>query len=144
MVEHALDLVGGQRRGESEGVASEPSPARVWGGAEIGSLLQQATDALDLGLLVLAPTGRIVYYNRAYARLRGLAPGALLGQPVEALDRRRRVRELLRTGTLPPERGFHDERRTHRETIVPLWEAGRLRGVVVAVSPVLLSIESGA
>jgi len=144
MVEHALDLVGGQRRGESEGVASEPIPARVWGGADIGSLLQQATDALDLGLLVLAPTGRIVYYNRAYARLRGLAPGALLGQPVEALDRRRRVRELLRTGTLPPERGIPDERRTHRETIVPLWEAGRLRGVVVAVSPVLLSIESGA
>lgn len=144
MVEHALDWVGGQGRGEGEGVAWEASPARLWGGPEIGSLLQQAIDALDLGLLVLAPTGRIVYYNRAYARLRGLAPGALLGQPVEALDRRRRVRELLRTGTLPPDRGIPDERRIHQETIVPLWEGGRLRGVVVAVSPIQPRIESGA
>src|SRR5262245_49930328 len=94
MVEHALDWVGGQwKNSESEGVAWEASPARLWSGPEIGGVLQQAMDALDLGLLVLAPTGRIVYYNRTYARLRGLAPGALLGQPVEALDRRRRVRE---------------------------------------------------
>jgi transcriptional regulator with PAS, ATPase and Fis domain len=135
MVEHALDWVGGQWRSEGEGVAWEASPARLWGGPEVGGLLQQAMDALDLGLLVLAPTGRIVYYNRAYARLRGLAPGALLGQPVEALDRRRRVRELLRTGTLPPDRGAPDDRRMHQETIVPLWEGGRLRGVVVVVSP---------
>lgn len=135
MVEHALDWVGGQWRSEGEGVAWEASPARLWGGPEVGGLLQQAMDALDLGLLVLAPTGRIVYYNRTYARLRGLAPGALLGQPVEALDRRRRVRELLRTGTLPPDRVTPDERRMHQETIVPLYEGGRLRGVVVVVSP---------
>jgi transcriptional regulator with PAS, ATPase and Fis domain len=135
MVEHALDWVGGQWRNEGEGAAWDASPARLWSGPEIGGLLQQAMDALDLGLLVLAPTGRIVYYNRAYAHLRGLAPGALLGQPVEALDRRRRVRELLRTGTLPPERGIPDERRMHQETIVPLYEGGRLRGVVVIVSP---------
>jgi transcriptional regulator with PAS, ATPase and Fis domain len=135
MVEHALDWVGGQWRSEGEGVAWEASPARLWGGPEVGGLLQQAMDALDLGLLVLAPTGRIVYYNRTYARLRGLAPGALLGQPVEALDRRRRVRELLRTGTLPPDRVTPDERRMHQETIVPLYEGGRIRGVVVVVSP---------
>ena len=56
MVEHALDWVGGQwRGGEVEGVAWEASPARLWGGPEIGGMLQQAMDALDLGLLVLAP-----------------------------------------------------------------------------------------
>src|ERR671924_788640 len=144
MVEHALDWVGGQwKNSEVEGVSWEASPARLWGGPEIGGVLQQAMDALDLGLLVLAPTGRIVYYNRTYARLRGLAPGALLGHPVEALDRRRRVRELLRTGTLPPERVNTDERRIHREAIVPLWEGGHLRGVVVVVSPIQPRIESG-
>ena len=122
MVEHALDWVGGQwKNSEVEGVAWEASPARLWGGSEIGGVLQQAMDALDLGLLVLAPTGRIVYYNRTYARLRGLAPGALLGHPVEALDRRRRVRELLRTGTLPPDRGISDERRIHQEDSKGLW-----------------------
>jgi transcriptional regulator with PAS, ATPase and Fis domain len=136
MVEHALDWAGGSWPNEGEGVALEASPARSWEGPEIGGLLQKAMDTLDLGLLVLAPTGRIVYYNRAYARLRGLAPGALLGQPVEALDRRRRVRELLRTKTLPPERGTPDERRVHHETIVPLWEGGHLQGVVVIVSPI--------
>jgi transcriptional regulator with PAS, ATPase and Fis domain len=137
MVEHALDWGGGQWRNEVDGTSWEASPARLLGGAELGSMLQQAVDALDLGILVLAPTGRIVYYNRAYARLRSLAPGALLGHPVETLDRRRRVRELLRTGTLPPERGTPDERRVHQETIVPLWESGRLRGVVVVVSPIV-------
>jgi transcriptional regulator with PAS, ATPase and Fis domain len=144
MVEHALDWVRGQwKGGEVEGVAWEASPARLWGGPEIGGMLQQAMDALDLGLLVLAPTGQIVYYNRTYARLRGLAPGALLGQPVEALDRRRRVRELLRTGALPSERGTPDERRIHQETIVPLWEGGRLCGVVVVVSPIQPRVGSG-
>src|SRR5919108_3949741 len=83
------------------------------------------------------------FNNRKSPRLRGLAPGALLGHPVEALDRRRRVRELLRTGTLPPERGIPDERRIHQETIVPLWEGGRLRGVVVVVSPIQTRVESG-
>jgi transcriptional regulator with PAS, ATPase and Fis domain len=136
MAEHALDWVGGPWRNEVDGTSWEASPARLLGAAELGGMLQQAVDALDLGILVLAPTGRIVYYNRAYARLRSLAPGALLGHPVEALDRRRRVRELLRTGTLPPERGTPDERRVHPETIIPLWEGGRLRGVVVVVSPV--------
>lgn len=124
MVEHALDWVGGQWRGsEVEGVAWEASPARLWGGPEIGGMLQQAMDALDLGLLVLAPTGRIVYYNRAYARLRGLAPGALLGQPVEALDRRRRVRELLRTGTLPPSAGCPTNAAFTRKRLFPFGRA---------------------
>jgi transcriptional regulator with PAS, ATPase and Fis domain len=142
MVEHALDWVGRQWRSEIEGVAWEASPARL-GGPELGNMLQQAVDALDLGILVLAPTGRIMYYNKAYARLRSLAPGALLGHPVEALDRRRRVRELLRTGTLPPERATSDDRRIHQETIIPLWEGGRLRGVVVVVSPIAVRAESG-
>jgi transcriptional regulator with PAS, ATPase and Fis domain len=142
MVEHALDWVGRQWRSEIEGVAWEASPARL-GGPELGNMLQQAVDALDLGILVLAPTGRIMYYNKAYARLRSLAPGALLGHPVEALDRRRRVRELLRTGTLPPERATSDDRRVHQETIIPLWEGGRLRGVVVVVSPIAVRTESG-
>jgi transcriptional regulator with PAS, ATPase and Fis domain len=144
MVEHALDWTGRQWRSEVEGVAWEASPTRLAGGPELGNMLQQAVDALDLGILVLAPTGRIMYYNKAYARLRSLAPGALLGHPVEALDRRRRVRELLRTGTLPPERATSDDRRIHQETIIPLWEGGRLRGVVVVVSPIAARAESGS
>jgi transcriptional regulator with PAS, ATPase and Fis domain len=145
MVEHALDWVGGQwKNSEAEGVSWEATPAHLGGGPGIGGVLQQAIDALDLGILILAPTGRVVYYNRTYARLRGLAPGALLGHPVETLDRRRRVRELLRTGALPPERGVLDERRIHQETIVPLWEGGRLQGVVVVVSPIQTRVESHA
>jgi hypothetical protein len=48
MVQHALDWVGGQwKGGEVEGVAWEASPARLWGGPEIGGMLQQAMDALE-------------------------------------------------------------------------------------------------
>jgi transcriptional regulator with PAS, ATPase and Fis domain len=142
MVEGALDWMGGQWRGKADGMVWDATPSRLWGGSEIGGLLQQAMDALDPGLLILAPSGRIVYYNRAYASLRGIAPGALLGQPVEALDRRRRVRELLRTGVLPPDRGAADDRRIHQETIIPLWEGGVLRGVVVVVNPARPQLES--
>jgi hypothetical protein len=58
----------------------------------------------------------------------------LLGQPIDKLDRRQRLRELLHTGTFPPERTVPDERRKNRERILPLWEEDwNLVGVVVVV-----------
>jgi hypothetical protein len=51
------------------------------------------------------------------------------------LERRHRLRELLRTGTLPPERTVPDERRKNHEIILPLWEEEwSLIGVVVVVT----------
>jgi PAS domain-containing protein len=66
-------------------------------------LILRAYDTLEEGILVVSPGGEIRYYNQVYARLRHLSPGALLGHPLEEIDRRHRLRQLLRTGTLPPD-----------------------------------------
>lgn len=98
-----------------------------------GGLLTRACHALPWAMLVVSAQGRVSYYNQAYAQLRGLPPGAFLGHPVAALDRRHRLRELLRTGRLPPERGVPGERRINQEIILPLWEEAQLLGIVVVV-----------
>jgi PAS domain-containing protein len=99
-----------------------------------GGLLSRVCHTLPWGILVVSAQGYIDFYNRAYAQLRGISPGALLGQPVDKLDRRHRLRELLHTGTLPPEQTVPDERRKNRELILPLWEEDwNLVGVVVVV-----------
>jgi PAS domain-containing protein len=87
-------------------------------------------------MLVLSAHGRITFYNQKYAQLRGLVPGALLGHPIDRLDRRQCLRELLRTGTVPPEPVVPNEQRKNRETIFPVWDESRdLTGAVVLVIP---------
>jgi PAS domain-containing protein len=100
-----------------------------------GGLLSRACHTLPWGILVVSAQGSIDFYNQAYAQLRGISPGALLGQPIAMLDRRHRLRELLHTGILPPERMVPDERRKNHEIILPLrnddWS---LIGAVVVIA----------
>jgi PAS domain-containing protein len=100
-----------------------------------GGLLSRACHTLPCGILVVSAQGTIDFYNRAYAQLRGISPGALLGQPVDMIERRHRLRELLHTGTLPPERRVPDERRKNHEIILPLRNDDlSLIGVVVVIA----------
>jgi hypothetical protein len=61
--------------------------------------------------------------------------GAFLGHPVEHLDRRQRIQEVLRTGQLPSEGMVRHDRRTNREVILPLGEGTHLDGLIVVVEP---------
>lgn len=111
-------------------------PDITWRKQIPGDLLARAWHALPWGMLVVSAQGCITFYNQTYARLRGLAPGALLGHPIDQLDRRHRLQELLRTGTLPPERAVPHEQRKNQETIFPVWDENRdLTGAVVLVIP---------
>ena len=109
-------------------------PDGTWRKQIPGDLLAQAWHALPWGMLVVSAQGRITFYNQTYAQLRGLAPGALLGHPVERLDRRHCLRELFCTGTMPPEQVVRNEQRQNWEIIFPLWDESRsLTGAVVLV-----------
>jgi PAS domain-containing protein len=113
----------------------EVAPHISWRPRIPGGLLSRACHTLPWGILIVSAQGTIDFYNRAYAQLRGIAPGALLGQPVALLDRRHRLRNLLRAGTLAPECTVPDERRQNREIILPVWEDDwSLIGVVVVVA----------
>lgn len=122
--------------GRAEGAYAPPQP-------ESRGLLLRAYDAMPEGILVVSPQGQICYYNQAYARLRHLAPGALLGHPLEALDRRHRLRLFLRTGSLPPEPPVALERRRARETFLPIRDGDQLLGVMVLVTPTNGRAENG-
>jgi hypothetical protein len=85
-------------------------------------------------MLVVSAQGLIHFYNQIFAQLHGIPPGAFLGQPVEGLDRRQRLRDFLRSGCLSPERLVPRERRRNREIILPLWEADHsLAGAIVLI-----------
>lgn len=81
-------------------------------------LMVGVLDTLDRGVLIISKAGRVLYYNAVYARLRHITPGQMIGRPLEELDRRGAVRELLRLGTLPPEKAVADDRRMNTETLV--------------------------
>ncbi len=98
-------------------------------------LISRAVDSLQWGVLVISPEGHVCHYNAAYARLRHIDPTAMVGRPVEELDRRLPIRKLLCSGTLPPSTSVTFERRRNRETFIPIREHGRLLGVVVIVRP---------
>jgi len=102
---------------------------QVWRQLVPGGLLSRVFHALPWGILVISGRGRVSFYNRTYAQLRGIALGAFLGHPVEQLDRRHRIRELLHTGQLPSERTMGQDRRTNREVILPLWEGSDLEPI---------------
>lgn len=98
-------------------------------------LILKAYDALNLGILVVSRVGLVCHYNTAYAHLRKVAPGQMIGRSVYELDRRRRVRTLLHSGAPLAERPVAPERRRNKETLIPIREEGQLLGCVVVVTP---------
>ncbi len=104
-------------------------------GDEPLDLIFRAYDALEQGLLVVSNEGLISHYNAAYARLRNIPVGALLGHPVEAVDRRGSLRALLRSGTPPSVQPVDFELRKNQETLIPIREGHRLLGGIVLVTP---------
>jgi transcriptional regulator with PAS, ATPase and Fis domain len=113
----------------------EVAGGEIWDQLAPKGLLGRACDALPWGILVVSTEGRVLYYNRAYALLRRLPLGAWLGHSIEALERRRAVLELLRTGRAPAPPAVAQERRRHREIVFPMRHGDRLVGVVLVVLP---------
>jgi PAS domain-containing protein len=98
-----------------------------------GGLLSRVFHTLPWGILVVSGQGHVSFYNKAYAQLRGLTPGAFLGHPVEQLDRRQSIRAVLDTGELPSRGSVRFDRRINREAILPLWEGTCIEAVIVLV-----------
>ncbi|MFQ5657270.1 MAG: sigma-54 interaction domain-containing protein [Candidatus Methylomirabilales bacterium] len=98
-------------------------------------LISKAYDALNLGILVVSHVGMVCHYNAAYARLRKVSPGEMVGRSVHELDRRGHVTMLLHSGAPLPEKRVIPERRRNRETLIPIREEGQLLGCVVIVTP---------
>src|SRR5262245_13347221 len=124
-------------KGKREGAGNREEVG--WGASGRGPLppLGQDTSALQalvpwafetqqLGILVVALDGTIAHYNEPYAKLRGVPLGALVGQPVEALERRQRLRQLLQTGQLLPDSSVTSERRQSKQALIPVWDGGAL------------------
>src|SRR5262249_40825425 len=99
------------------------------------NLVPWAFETVQLGILVVAHDGTIAHYNEPYAQLRGIPLGALVGQPVEALERRQRLRQLLQTGQLLPDSSATSERRQSKQALIPVWDGGTLYGAVVLIPP---------
>ncbi|GIX45885.1 MAG: sigma-54-dependent Fis family transcriptional regulator [Candidatus Tectimicrobiota bacterium] len=115
--------------------SQEEARPRLWTPSDPTALILHAYDVLNHGLLVVSQAGEISYYNQTYARLRHLVPGELVGHRLEEIDRRRRLRTLLHTGSLPEEEPAGLDLRRNEEVIVPVYEAGQLVGAVVVVVP---------
>jgi len=98
-------------------------------------LVLATCDDSDLGILIISKQGKISYYNDAYARLRRIPPGQLIGHSLDEIDRRKGVRVLLRSGTLPRITPVDIECRKNRETIIPINEEWQPMGAVVVVMP---------
>ncbi len=113
-------------------------------GDEPIDLISRAYDALDQGILVVTEEGLISHYNSAYAQLRNIGAGELVGQPLEILDRRNSITAYLRTGKIPPMKSVDFEQRRNKETVVPIRESGRLLGSMVLVTPTTASSEIGS
>lgn len=109
-------------------------------GVEPMDLLIRAYDALDQAILVVSHEGLISHYNAAYAQLRNIATEAMIGHPVEEIDRRGSLKALLRAGKSLPAKQVNFELRRNRETLVPIQEHGRLLGGMVLVTPASSSL----
>jgi transcriptional regulator with PAS, ATPase and Fis domain len=98
-------------------------------------LILRAYDALDMGILVVSHDGIIHHYNTAYAELRNIALGEMVGHPVTVLDRRQSIGAFLRSGILPRAKPVDVDMRRNQETLVPIQEEGQLLGCIVIVTP---------
>jgi len=124
----------GEDRGWSASGES-PLPPLEKGPSALQTLVPWAFETVQLGILVVAHDGTIVHYNAPYAQLRGMPLGALVGQPVEALERRQRLRQLLQTGLLLPDASAPSERRQSKQALIPVWDGGVLYGAIVLIPP---------
>ncbi len=104
--------------------------------AMVPALVLLAYDAINVGILVVSQEGMILYYNAAFARLRKLAPGEMIGSPVDEIDRRGHVTALLHSGTPVAEKPIVPERRRNKEALIPIREGEQVLGCVVVVTPV--------
>lgn len=128
-----------RKKGLSNLQSSVPQRASdVWRKATIpDALILAALDAADQAILIISKDERVVYHNAAYARLRQLPPGQMIGRPLGELDCRSAVRELIQSGAVPADKAVAFERRMHKESLVAVRDGqGDLLGVVVVVAPV--------
>ncbi len=97
------------------------------------ALALRAYDALNMGLLVVSHEGVISHYNSAYAQLRNIPLGTMIGQSVAALDRRETIRAFLESGTPRPEKAMDFDMRRNQETLIPIQEGRHMLGCIVVV-----------
>ena len=100
---------------------------------ESTALALRAYDALNMGLLVVSHEGVISHYNSAYAQLRNIPLGTMIGQSVAALDRRETIRAFLESGTPRPEKVMDFDMRRNQETLIPIQEGRHMLGCIVVV-----------
>ena len=103
-------------------------------GEEPFDLLLRAYDALAQGVLIVSRDGLISHYNTVYAQLRNIPMGALLGYPLEEVDRRGSLRTLLQSGVVPSTQPAPHEMRRNRETLLPIRDGEHLLGGIVVVT----------
>lgn len=104
-------------------------------GDEPLDLLLRAYDALDQGMLVVSKEGRIIHYNSAYAQLRDISGEAVIGRPLETIDRRQSLQVFLQTGKFPSIKSVKHEQRRNLESVLPIQANGRMLGSLVMVTP---------
>jgi transcriptional regulator with PAS, ATPase and Fis domain len=110
-----------------------PTPPGMPALIEPTDLVLRAYDALHMGLLVVSQEGIINHYNSAYAQLRNIPLGQMIGRPVAELDRRESIQTFLATGVPPAERPVDFEMRRNQETFIPIQEGQQLLGCIVLV-----------
>ena len=98
-------------------------------------LILRAYDALNMAIMVVSHDGIIHHYNTAYATLRNITPGEMVGSPVAKLDRRESIKAFLDSGVLPSTKSMALELRYNQETVVPIHDAGQFLGCIVLVTP---------
>ena len=133
-----------QSSGRHSHLVSHRAPHSLSIGDEQLDLLLRAYDALDQGILVVSKEGLITHYNAAYAQLRNIAVDAMLGQPLEQLDRRHSIQAFLRTGKVPSLKSVEYEQRLNQETVVPIRVDGRMLGSLVLVNLAALANQETA
>lgn len=104
--------------------------------SELARLISGTCNALEQGLIIVSKEGKTCYYNAAYSRLRHIYESEMIGTLFEDFDRRKGLRQLLQTGTLPEELPVILEQRRNRETYIPIREEGKLLGVAILLTPV--------
>jgi transcriptional regulator with PAS, ATPase and Fis domain len=122
---HALPASGNLPPGLARDLQSNGDPL---------DLVYRAYDAIEQGILVVSKEGIITHYNAAYAQIRNIDQGALVGQHLKQIDRRHSIQGFLQTGKVPPVKAVEMEKRRNQESIIPIRVDGKLLGSLVLVN----------
>lgn len=114
--------------------APEP-PHSMTESIDPADLALRAYDALNMGLLVVSHEGLISHYNSAYAQLRNIPLGQMIGHPVAEIDRRESIQAFLATGVPRLEKSADFNMRRNQESFIPIQEGRQLLGCIVLVHP---------